>query len=468
MAVKRGVLSVRATWQRASWTAVAVLLFGVLVMGLCAAQTGVARGAGPGTVTLNLWPAGQGRIDAMQNGAPVGSCDILSIVADSVPCPVDVVPGVPVTLTATAIPKADLVFPDPDLLARFTTDLPDFQYNYQPSFVRWTVFGCEGTNPCTFTPVEDDEYVGAIFTPLQLEIGVNGPGAVVAQRLGGNGVDVLPCDAGLEFGQRTCHGLYPADATVVLLASSQPLAWNSDCDPTLSSPASLNCTVVMNNVRTFAAVSFADADPPPPADVPAFPFQIATRVRVVLGGTGHGRVTGSGFDCGASCTTKPFYQDPLTLQATPDPGSEFVRWQGVCSTSPTCSFSAGSATIVQAVFDVPATPAATTTTTTPTAETKKTAGTKITARLGSVRLKHRAGRRVLELPVFLDGTASVTVRLSRRGRTILLQHRTLHSGRNVLRLKIPKKLKPGRCQLSVRLAAGDVVRTLPISVPIGR
>ena len=271
-------------------------------------------------------------------------------------------PGVPVTLTAAAMTKADVdleIAADPDavnLRAQFDSDLPDFKFNLQPTFVRWTVFGCVGTGPCTFTPVDDDDYVGAIFSPLQLEVGVDGSGSVAVQRAGGT-IEGLLCEPGLFSAKRP--------VTVSLEPTSPSRSWRRaspsrepDCEPVPGGPVSTSCSVVMNNLRTFASLSYVPPVNPgdPPPEPPPFPFQIQTRVRVQLGGTGHGRVTGSGFDCGAACTTLPFYQDPVMLQATADPGSQFVGWRGVCSTNPTCSFSAGSATQVQAVFDVPVAP----------------------------------------------------------------------------------------------------------------
>jgi hypothetical protein len=305
--------------------------------------------------------------------------------------------------------------------------------------------------------------VRAIFTPLQLEVGLNivDNDIVGVQLPDGSSDSRFICDDvdfNNFFGNSLCHGLYPADSTVVLIASSnQTISWDSQfCYAQSLSPST--CTVVMNNLRTLAAVEFDTAG------MPGTPFEISPRVTVALGGTGHGHVTGSGYDCGSQCSIDKPYQQAVSLQATADPGSQFIRWQGVCSTVPTCTFSAGSATRVQAVFDLPGATAKPPVTS-PTAPSVQS---KLAARLGKISMKHRAGFRVLELPIVLDRSARVTIRLSRRTHTIVLQHRTLHSGRTVLRLRIPKKLKPGRCQIRVRIVAGDQVRTLPASVAIGR
>jgi hypothetical protein len=466
--------------RRAIWRAVtAVLLCGAaLVAGVRASQIGVARGAGAGTVTLKLWPAGQGKIAVTQNGVtvplrqgltllPGDECVFTLFIANPSPCTAVVAAGTPVTVTATAIAGPDVVLPpDPNMPTAFQQQLPDFPVPVS-TFVRWTVFGCGGTGPCTFTPDGDTDWVGAIFTPLQLEVGLGvfvpdlpdpPDGTVGVQLPDGSADPNFKCDIYGFFGDLTCHGLYPADSTVVLVASSaQMIRWDPLwCYAQSMSPAT--CTVVMNNLRTLAAVTF-DSHPSPDD-----PFKISARVSVLLGGTGHGHVSGSGYDCGSQCSIDKNYQQAVTLQATPDQGSQFVSWRGVCSTSPTCTFSAGSATRVQAVFNASA-PAATTG---PAVVQPKAAQSKLAARLGTISVRHRAGRRVLELPLVVDRTARVTIRLSRRNRTILLNQRTLHSGRTVLRFLIPKTLKPGRCQLRVRIVAGDQVRTIPMPVAIGR
>ncbi len=112
--------------------AVVMLLLGSLLLGgVRASQAVVARSATPDPVTLRLWPAGQGRIDVMQDGTPVGSCDFLYVIDNQGPCRVLVAAGTPVTVTASPEPGAQL--PDP-----VEQDaLPDFPVPH-PSFVRWT------------------------------------------------------------------------------------------------------------------------------------------------------------------------------------------------------------------------------------------------------------------------------------------------------------------------------------------
>lgn len=432
-------------------------------------HTDVARGAAPAVVTLEVWPAGQGRIEATQSGAPVamtqsgdavappGACDFalnLRPLMEALPCVATVAAGVPVTFMA--FPEASVTGPNA---------LPDPLPNSQ--FKRWTVSGCGPDATCTFTPADGD-WVSAIFSPLQLEVGITGTGTVTAHLLGGQPEPPFTCGPPLQgFGDQTCHGAYDADSSVLLEASSNtPVTWGPECD---QGAGPSTCTVRMTNLETFASASFNGA-------LPGFPFQISPRVRVVLGGTGHGRVTGEGsqgdthvsYDCGTACANELAYQDPVRLDAIADPGSRFAGWQGVCSTTPHCEFRAGSATVVEAVFDPSSQPPPAPQPPLPAPPPPPPPPHRIDAHFGKFRMKHRAGHRLLFLPLVVDRAGHATLRLSRRGRTILLRRVTLHAGSNLLQLRLPTSLKRGRCRLNVRIVAGDQVLTLPKSLAIGR
>jgi hypothetical protein len=141
--------------------------------------------------------------------------------------------------------------------------------------VRWSRFDCGLSRTCTFVPDADFDWITAIFTPLQLEAGVEGSGTVATA---GPGSPVaLACDPGLSFGTTTCHGVRPADTDVTLIAQGASTRWGRGCEPTGDDPTSSTCTVSMCKVRTLAAVAFDGVTPS------EFPFQIATKVRVLKG-----------------------------------------------------------------------------------------------------------------------------------------------------------------------------------------
>jgi PASTA domain/Divergent InlB B-repeat domain len=153
-----------------------------------------------------------------------------------------------------------------------------------------------------------------------------------------------------------CTGEFPAEEQVTLTAnpttSGDSIQWKEGfCEPEGSS--SSKCIVTMTNIRTFASVAFGnDPDTQLPLEPPDLPFQISPKVKVTRTGDGHGKVTGSGIDCGAKCSEVFGYQSRVTLTAKAlDAGSRFVRWVGVCATDETCRFNAGSVTNVEARFD---------------------------------------------------------------------------------------------------------------------
>ena len=70
----------RHAWHAIARALGAVILAGLLLLGVRASHAMVAEGATPGQITLDLWPAGQGRIDVAQNGATVATCDFLVVI----------------------------------------------------------------------------------------------------------------------------------------------------------------------------------------------------------------------------------------------------------------------------------------------------------------------------------------------------------------------------------------------------
>lgn len=469
---------------------VGVLLIAVFLLGLFAAVRFSAHAATTDTVELRLWPAGQGRIEVSQNGGAVPVthngeslpfCDFVTIL-DSSECRVQVTAGQPVTLTAIAEPSLT------DAQKAGLKGLPDFPAS-GVSFARWSRAGCEAATTCTFTPdtTDNDDWITALFTPLQLEVGINGHGTVSIQ-----GGGSFPCNDNtqqgnpdLGFGDTTCHGTFPPDATLVLVANpaaaGDSITWGSGCDPEDGKPASARCTVTMSNIRTFASVGFAGANPPD------FPFQITPRIRVKTTGSGQGKVSGNGIDCGTQCSADVGYQTKVTLKAQAGQGSSFIRWVGVCSNDPTCSFAAGSATFIEARFDTQASPTTTatpsttqttTTTRTPTTTTTATTGRTttttpphtgaLTSRLAGVKVDRKGRHRTVIATIVLNRAAHVSMRLQKHGRTIVARSLNAPVRRSALRLPVPATAPAGLYLLTLKFATGAIQRTITTSVRIGR
>ena len=62
---------------------------------------------------------------------------------------------------------------------------------------------------------------------------------------------------------------------------------------------------------------------------------VGNTLNVVKGGTGTGRVTGGGLDCGDACSG--LAAGSIALTATSDAGSQFLGWGGACSGLATCT-----------------------------------------------------------------------------------------------------------------------------------
>jgi len=81
-------------------------------------------------------------------------------------------------------------------------------------------------------------------------------------------------------------------------------------------------------------------------------FEPAVTLAVTTSGTGAGRLTSrpAGIDCGADCTEDYALGTPVTLTATPAPGSVFDAWGGACSGTNTCALAMDAAKSVTASF----------------------------------------------------------------------------------------------------------------------
>ena len=456
-------------WSRGLTAAGLVVLGAVLVPTSLVAGLVAARGAQAADVTLLLWPSGQGRIEVVQGGKdlnpdPCGFTAILERGA-AAPCEVTVSTGTPVTLRAVPEPGATVP-------SGHETDVPDFPVA-QPAFVRWSRFDCGTAATCTFTPDSDSagDWITALFTPLQLQVGVFGTGDVKFLRSDG-GVVQPPCPNSVGFGDRTCHAALPADIDVVIEVTPAPTGWGIGCEPE-GGATSPRCALGMTNLRTLAFVSFDGQDPLDP------PFRLTPRVKVKLGGSGEGRVTGSGINCPSTCEALFDYQAHVRLTADESTGSTFARWVGVCGTDHTCVFSAGSATEVQARFDKAAPPTTTTSTTTtaPATTTNATTTTSTTTstvagpkkpRLVAVSVRRSGGRRFVAFAVSVDRPARAIARLFKGSKKITSAGYAFRAGRNDRRLNIPRGVKPGAYRFAVQVTVGGKATTLAARVKVPR
>jgi hypothetical protein len=140
-----------------------------------------------------------------------------------------------------------------------------------------------------------------------------------------------------------CSQAFDQNTTVAVTASpaagSTFSGWTG-CD----SVVGLECQVNMGSDRTVTATftQQGGTTPPPPA------------LTVHKAGTGSGTVTSNpgGIDCGADCSESYGAGTSVTLEATPDPGSQFAGWAGCDSfAGGDCTVSMTSAREVTASFE---------------------------------------------------------------------------------------------------------------------
>ncbi|MCW3016120.1 MAG: hypothetical protein JWO02_3212 [Solirubrobacterales bacterium] len=205
-------------------------------------------------------------------------------------------------------------------------------------------------------------------------------------------------------------------------------------------------------------------------------------VTVAKTGRGSGTVTSAvaGIDCGTVCTGQYAHGTPLTLTATPAPGSTFAGWSGAgCSGTGTCVIADADATVtavfVAAAIDGPPAPTPTPTATatptpTPTATATPTAGPK-PATIRATVTGRRKGKRVvikLKLTGVPASTAKtrVTIELLKGTRKIATASGTVRSGRAQLTLRAKRALAKGRYRVRVRVRQATTTTLAPVSLKL--
>jgi hypothetical protein len=212
------------------------------------------------------------------------------------------------------------------------------------SFAGWSDPECGTNSSCTVNVDDDLTSVVAVFSPLMLGVKFsNGAGATVTSNPAGQ-----PCDEDLNDDDAVfCRAFAPHTrvALTVTPGAAPFTSWQTEgnylCEPT-SSPT---CTIAVEDQPTWAGARFGGADPP------QLPTTISVEFKLRKSGDGSGRVTATKLDCGTVCTASYGFGKPITLTATPDQGSVFDGWNGVCAkTQTTCTIPAGPITSIRAAF----------------------------------------------------------------------------------------------------------------------
>jgi len=317
------------------------------------------------------------------------------------------------------------------------------------NLVRWSVYECAGTGPCT-VKMDANRTVVATFTPTRLALVVEGGDSGMVRSPEAN----LSCS-----GNGNCATSVPAFAEVTFNAT--PVAgfekWSGACQEAGTAPT---CTLVLSGDDVVGAKFKNDPDEP---DI--IPPRQQAELRVVV--EGGGKVVSSRsrlnqqIDCSPNCKAKFEQGERPTLTAQ---GERFLEWRGgapYCTTNPTCRYPAFGITSIRAVWAPapapapapqprPPDPTTTTTTTNPPPTVPPPRAGACTAKLLNVAFLRQARPRSLQLRVSIACRANATMRLLRGKSAVVTRSYSLPQGRSSLRLGLPRGLKGGWYVIAAR------------------
>lgn len=209
-------------------------------------------------------------------------------------------------------------------------------------FVGWSTLDCPDIGSCTVTLDAQLTTVVARFSPLVLGVLLSSQDAATVSTVpSGRPCQWKPHDPGPD----ACFEFAPGTSVEVTVHPKNGKTferWNPGCEPRDST----TCRVTIVDEPTWVGAKFKGDDEP------QLPTTIRVRFRLQKQGNGSGRVSASRIDCGGSCAADYDYGESLALKATPDSGSVFDGWNGVCErTRTTCTFPVGPITAIKAKFE---------------------------------------------------------------------------------------------------------------------
>jgi hypothetical protein len=192
------------------------------------------------------------------------------------------------------------------------------------TFVGWSVPECPGTGECRVVVDSQLRSVVATFSPMNLNVIVEGNGTVTCPPV------------------PTCSADFPAFTEVTLRASSPGFRrWSGAC---LEAEASPTCTIRLSGDDVVGAW-FEGSDDPPLIIPPRIPVPLQVRKT----GDGAGTVTSvrsrfsETINCGSGPSCDAYFEQGETARLVADPaaGSAFAGWRtpgGLCSSDVNCRF----------------------------------------------------------------------------------------------------------------------------------
>jgi hypothetical protein len=327
------------------------------------------------------------------------------------------------------------------------------------NLVRWSVFECTGTGPCTIK-MDANRTVVATFTPTTLTVDVQGdiPGPDGIVTISGLDFSCPKFDAEGRITEERCVTSVSAFAEVTLNATppAEFERWSGACQEAGTAPS---CTLVLSGDDVVGAKFKNDPDEPE-----IIPARQKAELRIVVEGGGNVVSSRSRLsqkiDCSPTCTAQFEQGERPTLTAQSE---RFLEWRGgapYCTANPTCRYPAFGITSIKAVWSrapappppPPPTNPTTTTTTTNPPPTDPPPPPACTARLLNVALLRQSRPRSLRLRVSSACPANATMRLLRGKSALVTRSYALPKGRSSLRLGLPRGLKRGWYVIAARFA----------------
>ncbi|MCC7570765.1 hypothetical protein KO465_05450 [Candidatus Micrarchaeota archaeon] len=193
--------------------------------------------------------------------------------------------------------------------------------NARSSFIRWEG-ACSGSEPTCVVTLENSKNVTAVFESRRLGVNKVGTGQIKSAPFG--------IDCGWH-----CVRDYPVGTEVTLVATPNHRSsfshWEGDC-----SGSEPTCVITMDENKNVEAV-FASSG-----------------LSIYKQGNGDGIVKSNAFgiSCGWYCSKDFPVGAEITLTATPNARSSFIRWEGAClGSEPTCVVTLENSKNVTAVFE---------------------------------------------------------------------------------------------------------------------
>jgi hypothetical protein len=295
------------------------------------------------------------------------------------------------------------------------------------TFAGWSRAGCGGTQ-CSVVAQGESTLV-ASFNPLELEIRRSGSGLVTSSPAG------ISCGSDNEV----CRMPAPLGTRVVLSAESGPHEWTFGCDPEGGDPRAARCTVTVSADPSSVGIRFGNADPP------GVPGRITVRLDVARSGAANAVVRGTKIDCGPSCNAMYLFGDMEELRPVDAPGAKFRRWENGCGTTRVCRFPVGPSTSIRAVFAPP-----------------------LKASIVRLRVSGRGAERAVVARIKVNQGATVSLRLSRKGRRIATKNVAVKAGETPVRVKVPRGASAGTFGVAAVVKAGNEEKRLVRSIQVGR